>query len=342
MLNNRIIVILIFSLLLISCNSEEYKKYSKNAYVMGTTLEIILFSNNKNIAEKIIEEAIILARELEKKSSCKIEDSIISILNKKKEMIIEDEFIFDLLERSYYFATITDGAFDPSLYNLIKLWGFEDDKNRVPKKDEIKESLLKSGYKNIFIDKNSKKISLKNETSLDLGAIAKGRIVDEISNFIKKNGITDFIVNAGGDLFVSGLFNGKRKWKIAIADPFNKNDVIGLIEISDMAIVTSGDYERFFVDNGNIYHHILDPVTGYPVNNGLHSITLIADNTTKADALATALFVMGEEKALNFVNKDKNLFLILISGTRDNPKINFSSNISGFKDSTNRWQFSIR
>lgn len=341
---NRVFIITLLILLFISCtNSEEYKKYTKTTYAMGTTLEIIIFSKDKKIAERIIDESIKLAENLEKKVSCKIDDSPISILNKKKELLIKDDFIFNLIKESYYFASITNGTFDPSLYNLTKLWGFEEDKNIVPDKESIKKTLLTCGYKNIIIDEKVKKVTLRNNVSIDLGGIAKGRIVDEIVNFIKSNNIKDFIVNAGGDLYACGLFQGKRKWKIAIADPFTKNDIIGLIDVTDIAVVTSGDYERFFVgEDGNIYHHILNPFTGYPANNGIHSVTVIAKDTISADSLSTAFFVMGKENTLEFVKNNKELWVILISGTKDKPEIDFSQNISSIKETTNRWIFELR
>jgi thiamine biosynthesis lipoprotein len=305
---------------------------------MGTFLEITLFSNNKKEAIKIINECYELADDLEKKASNKIIGSIVSNLNKNKELKIEDEFVSNLIKESLELAELSEGTFDPSLYNLTDLWGFEKGNNKVPQKDDIIQALTNSGYKNVLIKDDI--VKLINNVSIDLGGIAKGKIIGKLSDYLLENGINDYIINGGGDLVVEGRYEGKRLWNIAIINPFHKENLIGVISLSDKSIVTSGDYERFFLGNdGTCYHHIIDPKTGYPADNGIHSVTLITEDPAKADALATAVFVMGIESGLKFVNSIDDLEAIIVAGTEKNMEISTSNKIIVEKKDDGMYKF---
>lgn len=339
--NINILILIVFFLLTLNCESRSYKKYNKQSYSMGSVLEVTFFSYNKMTALKTLEDCFKLAEELENKISCKIEKSLISNLNNKKEMEINDEFVLNLIIDSVKFSKLTNGAFDPSLYNIIDLWGFETGNYRLPQDKEIKSELKRIGFNNIIIEKNT--VKLKNNISLDFGAIGQGKIIGEISKFLDKNGIKDYLINGSGDIVIMGKYEGKRLWRVAIADPFVKNRLIGVIELTDCSIITSGDYERNFIgSDGKLYHHIFDPETGYPVNNGVHSVTIITDEPGKADALVTALFVMGEQKGLDFAKKNREIEIIYISGNKDNINISNTDNISKIEKSKNFWEFFLK
>jgi len=323
----KYIIFLFLYIVIFNCYTGEakYKKYINNYYAMGTDLTVIFFTDDKKKAEDILLNCEKLANELEKKVSCKMPASIISQLNSSKRKIIEDDFVLNLILQSLKLSKITNNAFDPALYNLTSLWGFDSGNREVPDKIRIADALAKSGADNVII--NAREVILKNEAALDLGGIAKGKIIDEIADYLKSMGLIDYLINGGGDIVAKGFYNNKRKWKIAIADPFIKSKYLGYIDLSDYSIVTSGDYERFFYKNGKLYHHILDPKTGYPVDSGLHSVTVIADDTAKADALATALFVLGKDIGLAFANKYKDIGVIFVYGDKDNKDIYVSDNI---------------
>ncbi len=341
LIKKYIFVPILFFCLIINCNTKNYKRYSKQQYSMGTVLEVTFYSYNKKEALKILNKCFEIADELEKKVSCRLNESVIFSLNNKKELLIENDFILDLIIDSVNLSEFTHGAFDPSLYHLIDLWGFESGEYKVPDNLSIQKSLKKSGYKNIIINGNA--IKLKNNVSLDLGAIAKGRIIGAISKFLKENGIKDFLINGGGDLVVKGKFEGKRLWRIAVLDPFERNKLIGVIELTDCSVVTSGDYERNFIGkDGKIYHHIIDPKTGYPADNEVHSVTVITDEPGKADALATALFVMGVKKGLDLTNKNSDINVIFITGDKENKKISVSKDVIKNKESSNYWNFILK
>ena len=308
--------------------SKDYKKYGKSEFAMGTNLAVTFFSyENKKSANKILTECFRLAGELEKKVSCKNDISTIYRLNSVKTEHITDAFTLELVKSSLFYAEITGGLFDPTLYNVIELWGFESGENKIPGKEEISIALKSAGYKNIAI--NNKTIVLSNGASLDLGGIAKGAIIGEIAEYLKSAGVKDFLINGGGDIVVGGLYAGQRKWRIAIANPFSQNETMGMMELTDCSIVTSGDYERYFVsDDGVRYHHIIDPRTGSPADNGVHSVTIITDSPVKADALSTALFVAGVEEGLDIIRKTTGVKAIFISGDENDMKINYSNNVS--------------
>lgn len=166
------------------------------------------------------------------------------------------------------------------------------------------------GSEKVSVEGNS--VRLENGTQLDLGAIGKGAVGDEAVRILKENGIKSVLLDIGGNIQLIGNKNGT-DWRLGIRNPFGEGTA-GVLEISDTAVVTSGNYERFFTDeNGNIYGHIIDPSTGYPADSGLASATIVASEGKRADALSTAIFIMGLEKAIEYWRENRNFEMILIS-----------------------------
>jgi thiamine biosynthesis lipoprotein len=210
----------------------------------------------------------------------------------------DDSELFSLLIRALELAELTDGYFDPTVLPLVELWGFDKEDPRLPTEEEINEALQKVGFRNVRIleDRIEKPLWVQ----FDLSAIAKGEIVDIIRDFMRERGYDNFLINAGGDIYVGGLTEEKKKWRIAIQDPIRENRYSGIAEKSNLAIVTSGDYERFFMEGGVRYSHLFNPKTGYPFSD-LKSVTIIADETAFADAVATGVFSMGSERGYDFL-----------------------------------------
>jgi len=334
--------ILIFITINFSCLENRYEKYTDTRFAMGSTLSIILFSENKEKANKLMDGAFALSDEIEKKISSQDPDSLIAMLNKNKQMTIDlsnDKIILDLINDSMEYSKLTDGAFDFSLFNITDLWGFSSSKgSKIPSKEEIKNALRNTGYKNVVINNN--RIKLLNNVSLDFGGIAQGKIIGEIAGYFMKNGLKDFLINASGDVYVKGKYHNERLWKIAVGDPFDKNNYIGSIQLSDTCIITSGDYEKFITGNDGVnYHHIINPKTGYPAFNGVHSVTVISKDPAKTDALATAVFVMGERGAIDFANQTDDVDVIIVSGDKTNYKVSASKNIILKKLSDRNYEF---
>jgi thiamine biosynthesis lipoprotein len=337
----RFLAILISSLTLIlnSCFSADLHKISKTEYAMGTEVSITLFAGDKQKGERLLAEAFGLADTLEKRVSATIDTSIISLINKRNRKTVSDPFVLDLLEMSRSLTIETDGYFDPTLGRLIALWDFENNPT-LPRNTAIKQELLHSGIR--LFSMQGSTVTLVGGAQLDLGAIAKGAIVDEMASHLLRNGISNFLINGGGDIAVRGRYNNKRDWNIAIADPFNNNGIMGMISLDTASIVTSGDYERYFTgEDGKRYHHILDPRTGYPADSGIHSVTVISTDTAYADAMATAIFVMGLEKGMAFVESYDNIEAIIVSSGQKDALIEVSNGISSKKNSDGSWTFSL-
>jgi thiamine biosynthesis lipoprotein len=212
---------------------------------------------------------------------------------------------FALLSRAIEFAGLSGGGFDPSIGALVKLWGIGTDAARLPSPGEIAKALALVGYRDLVLDPGARTVFLPRAgMKLDLGGIAKGYAADEGARILREAGIDRAILDFGGNILVLGGKTKDAGWKVGILDPFlGKEDrklSIASIECRDEAVVTSGVYERYFVDeaSGKRYHHIFDPATGYPVENGLVSVSIVTGDSTMADALSTSLFVLGRERGM--------------------------------------------
>ncbi len=205
-----------------------------------------------------------------------------------------------VIEEGLRIGKETGGAFDISLFPLIHLWGFDTKTPHLPQESSIQATLKKTGYDKVVCDPYHHRVMLKKTgMGLDLGGIAKGYAVDRAVSLLRAGGLKSFIVNAGGDLYCAGR-HLSRPWLIGIQDPDHPRAVIAILSLSNRAVATSGDYENYFVKGGVRYHHILDPATGYPAR-GLRSVTVLSKTTMDADALATALFVMGKQRAIHWL-----------------------------------------
>ncbi|KLO24296.1 thiamine biosynthesis protein ApbE [Marinitoga sp. 1197] len=271
------------------------KYYEKKDFALGTWVNVVVASS-KIDSERLADIAFDEMKRIERKFSKNIEGSVIFKLNKERSIIADKETLF-LIKAAINYADLTGSAFDPTVGAIIKLWGFDDinKEKRVPTQDEINNVLDGVSYKFIKIDGN--KITLLNgKTQIDLGGIAKGYAVDMAIRKIKdldKNA-TGFI-DAGGDIGIIGPKFGRFAWSIGIRDPDKgPYDIKEKVYLKEGAIVTSGNYERFFIKDGVRYHHLIDPKTGYPVNY-YKSVTIISDNAMKADAMATAIFILGDK-----------------------------------------------
>ena len=186
-------------------------------------------------------------------------------------------------------------------------------KSHVPKKSKINKALKYVNYQDIILKNNRVKLSYPTQ-SIDLGGIAKGYVADQLKDFLESKQISSAIINLGGNILTIGNNQGE-DFKIGIKKPFAQKDdeYSATIHIRDKSVVTSGIYERYFEENNKIYHHILDPETGYPVENNLYSVTIISDRSEEGDALSTATFVMGLEKGLSFVNQSEGIEAVFIT-----------------------------
>lgn len=190
----------------------------------------------------------------------------------------------------------SSGAFDISIGNLTKLWNFDGESNTVPDEDEIQECVNNTDYTSVFF--NDTAIKIDAGQALDLGAVGKGIACDCAYDILESRKVKSAVISVGGSILAYG-----KNTKVGIANPDNDQEYIGILNVKDKFISTSGDYERFFEKDGKIYHHILNPETGYPAENDLRSVTVVTDSGLQSDALSTACFVLGYKSALGLLNQ---------------------------------------
>ena len=305
-MKNRLIsllVIIILSLTVLSSCNDSYNEIS--FFAMDTPMNIRIYGGSDNLlssSEKIITD-------LEKKISVTDSESEVYNLNNNKSLSVSDETLY-LINTALKYCDFTSGSMDITVYPLVEKWGFTTKNYIIPKPEEISSLLDSVDYKNIIISGNS--IKLENNAEIDLGCIAKGYAADIVSDYLKKEGITSAILDLGGNIQTVGTKPGGEKWKIGIKSK-EGDGIIGSVSVADSAVVTSGNYERYFEKNGKRYCHIINPDTGYPAESGLSSVTVISESGTYCDCLSTAFFVMGKDKAVEYYKKYNDFEMVLIS-----------------------------
>lgn len=219
----------------------------------------------------------------------------------------------NLIQEGIHYSELSGGAFDLTIESVSALWNFKADKPTVPSSDAIAQAVSHVDYTKIDIQDNT--VTLEDpEAGIDLGAIAKGYIADQVKTYLKKQGIKHAIINLGGNVDVIGTKPDGSKYNIGIQKPFDESgEAITSVQLKDQTVVTSGIYERYFKKNGKLYHHILDPRTGYPCENNLYSVSIITDSSTKADALSTTCFLLGYEKGMELIQSMDGVKAIFIT-----------------------------
>jgi len=271
----------------------------ESQWIMGTVVEITWVGSSSS--EKVIKQAFDAIKSVDGAMNPDRPGSELSRINAHagEGPLVISPLTCRVIYEGLLIGKETNGTFDITMGPLIKLWGWDTQNPHLPPELAIANALKNTGIDKVRCDPITHRISLKIKgMSLDLGGIAKGFAVDRASALLNAKGIHNFIVNAGGDLYTSGA-PLQRLWHIGIQDPDDPKAVIAIVSLSDRAIATSGDYERYFIKGHVRYHHILNPRTGLPAR-GLRSVSVLAKNTMDADALATALFVMGKEKAIQW------------------------------------------
>ena len=288
---------------LTACGGEA-EMQSAQVFAMDTVMILTASGGETEAALKAAEDELYrLDRELSRTRG----SSAVSRLNSAPEGAAEvGEELRDLIARALDFSDATGGAFDITLAPVSSAWGFTEDAYRVPAREELDELLTHVGAEHVHLGDGTA-VSLDPGTQIDLGAIAKGYASDVVAAICRENGVAHSTVSLGGNVWVCGGNPEGKPWQIGIQDPARPEEAdayVGILRMSDGFAVTSGGYQRYFEEDGKLYHHIIDPATGYPAESGLTSVTVVSEGTegsgTMCDALSTALFVMGEERALDF------------------------------------------
>lgn len=278
---------------------------TRDVFAMDTYMTFTAYGVN---AEEAVEEAQEQILQLDEMLSTGNAESEISLLNQNGSGDLSED-AFYLLQQSINMCERTQGAFNPAVYPLMEAWGFPTKEFRVPKKEVIDACLSRLDVSQILCDEAARHVQFETEgMKVDFGGIAKGYTSSRIIDIFKEHRIESGIINLGGNVQTLGTKEDGSLWRVAIQSPEKDMDYLGVLETSDRAIITSGGYERYFEEDGVVYHHILDPATGYPAENGLISVTIISGNGLLADGLSTALFVMGLEQAEQFWRENSGEF----------------------------------
>lgn len=298
---------------------------------MGSHFEITIVAEDSTKANNYIDAAVNEISRIEKLISSWDETSQTSKINQNAGIkpVKVDKELYQLIERSISISKLTDGAFDISYASMDKIWKFDGSMKNMPSKDSIKASVEKVGYQNIILNNEASTVFLKLKgMKIGFGAIGKGYAADKAKQLLQQKNVVSGIINASGDMNTWGKQLNGDDWNVAITNPLDKNKAFALLPITNGAVVTSGNYEKYVSFNGVRYTHIIDPRTGYP-SIGIISATVFAPKAELADALATSVFVMGKEVGLNRINQLPNVECIIIDEngnlfTSENIKINKS------------------
>jgi len=311
-----IIAIIVGFILVLIFATGKYEKPSiiKSSYALGT---IINFSVYGSKSEKAIEKAIEKLNDIDDKMSAFKEDSEISKITSKAgfafESVSEDTYL--VIKKAVEYSKILEGTFDPTIRPLVNLWNIGTKEETIPEKSQIDETLKLVNYKDIILDENNHSIMLKNmKQALDVGGIAKGFAADEARDIFYKHNIKSALIDLGGNIFALGSKEDGTSWKVGIQNPFKpRGEYVGILSVKNKSIVTSGNYERYFMKDGKRFHHILDPKTGYPSQSKIISATIISDNSIDGDGLSTGVYIIGIDKAIKIIESIDGIDAIFIT-----------------------------
>lgn len=292
------------------------EKITKSAFMLNTIVTINLYNTNDTA---VLDEALALCNEYEKIFSRTMKNSELYQLNHRTLPQTEDggflvsDDMARLIRNGLYYSTLSNGYFDVTIAPLSELWDFSGTNPKVPSDDSIKNVLINVDYNNVSI-KNNTVYFTNPDTLIDLGGIAKGYIADRIKDFLIKNGVDSATINLGGNVLCVGEKQKNTPFSIGIQKPYaDRNETIAVIGVSNKTVVSSGIYERFFVEDEVSYHHIINPATGYPFENDLVSVSIICDKSVDGDGLSTTCFSLGLEKGMELINSLKDTYAVFIT-----------------------------
>jgi thiamine biosynthesis lipoprotein len=270
---------------------------------MGTMIEIILMGDDEGSANKAALQAFQEMKRIETLMSPWIDSSDVTRINRSagKEWVKVSPETMEVIKKAKEISELSEGGFDITVAPLVELWREAGERKTPPSMKDVKGKLDLVNFRKIGIDPKGKVFLEKEGMAIDLGGIAKGHAVDKAFNVLRSLGYNNLIVNAGGDLRVGGTKNNQ-PWSIGIQNPREPQNILTRIPLSDVAVATSGDYQKFFIYQDKKYHHIFNPKNGFSTE-GCQSVTIVTKDCTTADGLATAIFVLGPQKGYALCQK---------------------------------------
>lgn len=318
----KIIYLLLLSLTLYGCKSQSAPLTEKQ-FCLDTIVQISLYDNQSN---DILNHCFDICNEFELIFSTTNQESELYKINHNQNKLEEQEIskhLYDVINEGLEAAKLSQGQFDITIGAVSSLWDFKSDNPQLPNQEILEEKLKSVSYQNIVLSKYKIKY-LNEETMIDLGALAKGYIADQIKSYLLKEGVTQALINLGGNILCVGD-KFKDEYTIGVTDPSAPDQSLINLKIDDLSIVTSGNYQRYFEIEGKRYHHILNPKTGYCYNNHISSVTIISESSIQGDMLSTVCYVLGKEKGIELLNSLDNVYGCFID---ENNQITYSK---GFK-----------
>lgn len=288
---------------------------SQESYQLGTHIVISIYDENQasnEVFDAVFDEIYNYEQMISKNIDSTIVDQI--NVNAGVESVVVPEPLFKLIENALHFSEVSNGAFDVSIGPLVELWGIGTSDAAVPDPVSIDEAIAKVDFNKIHLDSDKMSVYLEEpDMIMDLGAIAKGYIADEVKQIILQHGYESAIVNLGGNVLMVGNKPNSVSWSVGVRNPLSESTShLGILALNDNSIVTSGIYERFFEEDNVRYHHLINPRTGYPEQNELLAVSIISNESMIGDALSTAVFVMGLDKGYELVQSLENVEAIFI------------------------------
>lgn len=300
----RIVLCLFLCLILLplyGCDPEK-EHITETLFAMDTVMTIELYGKDAKQAYHEIADKIL---EIETYSSAVNPNSEISRLNKEKYLEANED-VLAMIKTAVFFGEQTNGALDISTHAAVETWGFGGGTYRVPSDLELEELIKSIDYRKIRIEGNT--ITIPEEMTVGLGAVAKGYCADLAVEIAKKHGVDFALINLGGNIACYGKPLNSDLFGIGVEDPYQPGTALAVIQTTDRSLVSSGNYQRFFEQDGTRYHHIIDPETAAPVDTDINMVTVVCKDSTTADCLSTSLYVMGEEKTVEYWRNNKDLF----------------------------------
>ena len=294
-----------------TANREGPAEQSKSFFAMDTYMSLRFWGGSDGLPEKA--EQLVL--DMEAALSTTAEDSEIACLNDSGDGELSADTA-ELLGRALELCGELNGALDISIYPVVRAWGFTNPEGgyRVPAPEELQELLAQVDYRRVSLDGTHAR--LEPGMQIDLGAVTKGCLGDRLSRLLCENGVKSGLLDLGGNIQVIGMKPDGTPWRIGVQDPAG-DSYLGVLAVSDCAVVTSGGYERYFIDeNGTLHWHILDPADGFPAENGLISVTVVGSEGLYCDALSTGLFILGPERAMDFWQARRDFEMVLVTEDR--------------------------
>ena len=313
------VALVIFEPMMASCAAQrEPQRQTETRVLLGTVVSVTTYGD---VARDVFDEVFDRVAEIESKMSVSREDydttELLTVNDAAGvEPVVVSPDTYYVVEQALHYSYLTDGAFNVAIEPLVRLWGIGTNRAAVPSAEQLEAAVAEIDYRRVVMEPTNHTIYLSEEgMGLDVGGIAKGYAADEVARILTGHGVEHALLDFGGNVVVVGTKVDGSDWRIGIQNPdpdASRGAFIGVLPATDLAIVTSGPYERYFIEDGVRYHHILDSTTGYPVWNGLQSVTIVNDKSITADVLSTAVLSMGLTDGMSFVESHDGVEAIFI------------------------------